>query len=305
MFSVVAGLSSRYVRSVTVYADGMVRSSGLMEHARGLGARDHVCWRFDNAAQRQTRAREFLADGLARRNRVFYLGSGEVDALVQDLRDIDGIDAALSSGAARVASLESIYPAGAVVDPVAQVETYAEETEDAIAAGYTGLRVVADATALVRTPAQLAAFLRYEYLVDRYMTAHPFSALCAYDGTELEEQTLAQLASLHPASNTLGPGFRLHAGSAAGGVTTLSGELDVHNHELLKTILGRIDPHPHAAVLELDGSDLAFIDHRSLLHLIEHAERHHATLVLRTDWPGAARVVAALDLPNVRIEPAA
>lgn len=283
----------------------MTRRSGLVEHARGLGARDHVCWRYDDATQRQARAREFLAEGLARGKRVYYVGSGDVDGLVEDLRDIDGIDAALTRGAARVASLDAIYPAEAVVDPVAQLRTYVKETEDAVAAGFAGLRVAADTTALVRTPAQLEAFTRYEHLVDRYMNAHPFSALCAYDGTELGEQTIAQLACLHPTANTLDPRFRLHAASTSGGVTALSGELDASNHKLLKMILGRIDPQPGADILELDGSDLAFIDHRNLLHLIEHAERHGATLVLRTSWPGAARIVAVLDLPNVRVEPPA
>jgi hypothetical protein len=45
------------------------------------------------------------------------------------------------------------------------------------------------------------------------------------------------------------------------------------------------------------------MDHNSLIRLIEHAVRHAATLVLRTLWPGAVRIVTALNLSNVRIEP--
>jgi len=41
------------------------------------------------------------------------------------------------------------------VDPDAQVRTYAAATGAALAAGFTGLRVVAEATPLVRTPEQL------------------------------------------------------------------------------------------------------------------------------------------------------
>jgi anti-anti-sigma regulatory factor len=138
------------------------------------------------------------------------------------------------------------------------------------------------------------------------MAAAPFSALCAYNSAELDEQTIAQLACLHRTTNTSGPGFRLHAASMPGCVAAVAGELDTTNWDLFARVLQRIEPRPDAdpGTLVVDGTGLTFIDHHSLLQLAEYAQHHGATLVLRTSWPGAARIVTTLNLPRVRIEPA-
>ncbi|MDR6594832.1 MEDS domain-containing protein [Saccharothrix longispora] len=278
-----------------------MRRSGLVTHARELGAHDHVCWRYDDRADFLDRAREFLADGLARGHRIGYVGTGEPAALVEDLRGIEGIDEALRSGAAGVASLDATYRVGAVVEPAAQVRTYAEATEAALAAGFTGLRVAADCTALVRTPEQLAAFARYEHLVDHYMTGHPFSAMCAYAAAEVDDRAFAQIACMHPSSNDGTAGFRLHA---AGGrvAAALGGEVDLFNGDLFAVALERAGLRPDGGRLVLEAGDLAFLDHRALLRLADHAAGLGACLVLRTPWPGVDTLVDMLGITGVRVE---
>ncbi|XVS61601.1 MEDS domain-containing protein [Actinosynnema sp. CA-299493] len=279
-----------------------MRRSGLVEHVRGFGSDDHVCWRYRDVREFRDQARVFLSEGLALGNRVCYSGTGDLDALVGDLAGIDGIDEALRTGAARVASLDATYPVGTVIDPAAQVRVYAEATEAALAAGFTGLRVAADCTPLVRTPEQLAAFARYEHRIDRYMTDRPFSAMCAYSGTEVDDDAFAQVACMHPNANTTYPGFRLHA--AGDRTTVLSGEVD-SNDDLFSLALQRADPRPHDGRLVFDGTDLTFLDHRGLLHLARHAAGRGASVVLRTSWPGVSTLVDLLDLSNVRVERAA
>lgn len=285
-----------------------------MLHTRDLGRHDHVCWSYDNRADVGLRVAEFLLDGLSRGQRVLYVGSGDVAALAETARLVAGsngshgrnaFEAALAGGAAQVVPLEPHYADGAVIDPERQVETYAEATEQAVAAGYRGLRVAAEATPLVRSPAQLTAFLHYEHLVDRYMADHPFSALCAYDRTRLSEQALEQLASVHPSTNLPGVGFRLHASARPGHSAELSGEIDMFNRDVLVQVLDRIRPQPHGGRVVLDGAGLTFIDHRGLMSLDEYARGRATTLVLRTSFPGAARIASLLDLPGVRVEPVA
>ncbi|PSL51691.1 STAS domain-containing protein [Saccharothrix carnea] len=276
-----------------------------MLHTRDLGRHDHVCWSYDDRADVGLRVAEFLLDGLSRGQRVLYVGSGDASALVEAVRGLDGFEAALASGAAQVAPLEPQYANGAVIDPERQVEAYAEATEQAVAAGYRGLRVAAEATPLVRSPAQLTAFLHYEHLVDRFMADHPFSALCAYDRTRLSEQALEQLASVHPSTNLPGVGFRLHASARPGHSAELSGEIDMFNRDVLVQVLDRVRPRSHGGRVVLDGAGLTFIDHRGLMSLDEYARSRATTLVLRTAFPGAARIASLLDLPGVRVEPVA
>ncbi|XVV07462.1 MEDS domain-containing protein [Actinosynnema sp. CA-248983] len=269
-----------------------------MQHARDLGRHDHVCWSYDDTADFLVRVREYLAEGLALGQRVRYVAV-EADAVV--LSGMAGIGDALATGAAQVHSLSDTYSSDLAVDPQAQVRAYAAATEEAIADGFTGLRVAAEATPMVRTPGQLASFLRYEHLVDRYMARHPFSALCGYDTTRLDEPAVARLAGVHPCANRPAP-FRLHAaaGSAGCEVVELGGELDASGHDLLGELLERIDPGPGGLVVH--APELTFIDHRGLLLLADSARRRGGGLVLRTRAIGAARLVEVLGIPDVRVE---
>ncbi|CCH32570.1 MEDS domain-containing protein [Actinosynnema sp. NPDC047251] len=280
-----------------------MRRSGLVNQTRGLGAHDHVCWRYDDPPDFQARAREFLLDGLEQGYRVCYAASGDVDALVHDLSGIDGLDRALGEGAAQVTSLGATYQGGTVVEPEAQVQSYAAATEAAVRDGFAGFRVAAEATPLVRTPQQLAAFARYEHLVDRYMAEHPFSAMCAYSSAEIEDSAFAQLACLHPNTNARSPGFRLHAADDHG--TVLGGEVDSPAVDLFTQALGRVDLRAQGGELVLDATELTFIDHNGLLRLADHAAHLGAPLVLRASWPGLARLVDLLDLRDVHVDHAA
>lgn len=283
---------------------GPMRTSGLVEDTRGLGAHDHVCWAYDTPEEFVRPARAFLAEGLADGMRVWLVASGTNSDLRAHLAGIDGIDDALRTGAARVVPLDATYPVGAVVDPVAQTRAYAEATRDAVSAGYEGLRVAADCTPLVSTPEQLAAFARYEHMVDHHMAARPFSALCAYRRSVLGDAAVAQLACMHPAANSSAdPGFRLFG--SVGHAAALSGEVDIATDELFAVALRRASPSTTADELVLDAGELRFLDHRGLQHLADHAERHDTTVVLRTPWPGAARLVELLGTSRVRVEAAA
>ncbi|WP_053732378.1 MEDS domain-containing protein [Nocardia sp. NRRL S-836] len=279
------------------------RRSGFAENGRGFGSHDHVCWRYRDKRDLRYRVQEFLSEGLALGHRVRYIGTGAPDALAEDLDGIDGIHEALETGAAQITSLDSAYPVGTVVEAAAQVRTYAAATEAALAAGFTGFRVAADCTALVRTPAQLDAFSRYEHRIDRYMVDRPFSAMCAYAADEVDDHTFTQLACLHPNANTSSPGFRLHA--ADDRATAFAGEVDQLSEDQFALALRRAELRPHDGRLVFDATGLTFLDHRALLRLSHHAADRDASVVLRTSWPGVAVLVKLLDLTNVRVESAA
>ncbi len=280
-----------------------MRNREIVQGRRSSASHDHVCWSYASGAEFRCRAGEFLAEGLKQGQQVCYVGSGEPGALTATLRRLDGIEAALASSAARVASLEAGYPTGAAIEPDDQVRVYSAATERALAAGYRGYRVAVEATALVRSERQLAAFLHYEYLIDRYMAEHPFSALCGYDSTQLRPQALAQLASVHPRANVQEAGFRLHASAKPGHAAEFSGEIDLSNRDLFLQVLDRIRPQVDHGRLVLDAAGLTFIDPHSLLTLVEYARDLGATLVLHTDCRSARRIAAVLDVPDLRMEP--
>lgn len=243
---------------------------------------------------------EFLADGLSLGQQVCYIAAGDVRKLWDDLRGLDGLDVGVAAGAVQVQSLDNVYPDGQAVDKHAQVKEYAQRTDRACADGFTGLRVAADVTPMVRTPAQLDAFARYEHLVDRFMCEQPFAALCAYDRRVLEAEQIAQVACMHPNANEGATQFRLHASTRA--AASLSGEINIDTRTLLPLALERADLRPTNGELVIDAPDLDFIDHRGLILLGEFAARRGGVAVLRTADQRSAKVLELLDLTNVRVE---
>ncbi|MEV5817579.1 MEDS domain-containing protein [Micromonospora haikouensis] len=264
---------------------------------------DHVCWRHDDPAAFAAAARAFLTVGLVAGEELWYVTERDPAEAREWLAAVPGLADALRDGAARVVPLDGTYVDGRIADPAAQVRAYAEATEAALAAGHAGLRVVAEATGLVRTPQQRVAFTRYEHLIDGYMRAHPFSAMCVYDPRELGAAAVAELACLHPAGNADDVLFRLYA--AGRGRTGLAGELDLSARDLLATALERAAPRPVDGRLVFEAARLRFADHRCLQLLGEYARSRGAVAVLRgLRGAGVARLVDLLGLPGIRVEAA-
>lgn len=268
-----------------------------------LAPHGHICWAYEDPAAFEEQARSYLAQGLAAGERVWYVADGDRSTLISRLSAIDGFAAALTCGAADVVSLGEAYDYGSVIEPEHQVRAYRAATEAALAAGYRGLRVAADVTALIGSAEQVDAFARYEHLIDRYMRTAPMAAMCAYSRTVLGSDVIAQLACMHPATNADDVLFRLCAGDEADSVT-VAGELDPSHQQLLATALTRVDLRPVDGELVFQAPELRFIDHRCLIELHEYARRRDADVVLRTPHTAAARVVDMLGLGNVRVEAA-
>lgn len=273
----------------------------MTETARGFGSHDHLCWVYDEPAELHSPVMEFLADGLAQGQRVCYATSGDTAQWSEHLRYLDEPNGACRNGAAQVLRLGELYPTRELVEPARQVQAFATATEDALAAGFTGLRVAADATPLVRTSEQLDAFARWEHLADQHMMSLPFSGLCGYNRAELGQEVITQLACLHPTVHGVPPLFRLHA-STDGAAVSLSGELDHTCRELFQVALRRADPRPTGGELVIDATNLTFVDHRSLLALATRAQVYEATAVLRTGCRIPARIIEVLDLQGIRVE---
>jgi anti-anti-sigma regulatory factor len=236
---------------------------------------------------------ECLQDGL----RLAYVSSDGADAARADLADLSDLDRLLAAGALHVLSARDIYGAGGPVDPERVVAAVAAATEQALTDGFRGLAVSANATELVRRPVQRDAFARCEFLVDRYMTHHPLSALCGYR-LELGNDTVAEFAVLHAS----GPSNEapLQVFGCADGVIGLAGECD----PVGVAALGRVLPRLRAAnggTLVVDMAGVEYVDHRLLLTLDTYARRNGIAVSLRSAPPFVARLIELLPVVSLQL----
>jgi anti-anti-sigma regulatory factor len=277
----------------------MTRSWGTIVDTGGLGPHDHVCWAYDNREDRRQRVVEFLADGLDQGQQVCHVGDEPVDILTAELAGLGNVERLVADGALVVARIESVYRTP-VVAPAAQSRTFADMSDSAVGAGFTGLRIASLPTSMVRTPAQLDAFARYEHFLDRAMLTKPLSVLCAYDADELGRHVVDQLACMHPASNTATAGFHLCADENSH--AALQGDIDIGDVELLGLAIERLDAEPTGGAVTIDARQLGFINHHGLIAIDEHARRTDTTVALRARHDVVARLVEVLDLTHIRVE---
>lgn len=278
-----------------------VRSVGGAQHAGGFGVQDHLSWPYDDRADFLQRVHEFLRSGLELGLRCVYVADGPRERLISDLSGLPDLQGQIERGALEISVLTEMYPGGARIDPRENLATFSAATERALAHGYSGLRVAGDSTPLVRSPEQVAAFAQWEHLADRYMSEHPFSAMCGFDRRGLPAAATLALACLHPAAREGMTTFQLYAAGERGDIA-LAGELDMSVSEVFRVCLDRtrVDCTNELVV---DGARLGFVDHRALLSLRDFAVRSGATVVLRTPSDMPARLIELLELDGIRAEP--
>jgi ABC-type transporter Mla MlaB component len=245
-----------------------MRRHGTLGTVSDLGVHDHGCWLYRGDAELRHAVVEYLTDGRRLGQRLFYVGGKPEAGLRADIDGLEAVEPLLRDGGLRVAPIPALYRPGEPIDPEDQLAIFADATEEALADGYTGLRVAAEVTTLVTEPETWSAHTRWESLADRYMASHPLSALCLYDRDAIPERALSDLAAVHPAAHApaaMVP-FRVYSDPDA---LMLEGEVDYFSTEALRRVLAAAPRNGSQTVLDL--SRLEFIDHHGLLALADHA----------------------------------
>lgn len=283
---------------MTVRADGA--------EAVGTGQSRHESWRFVSRQDFRARANEHVAGSLDCGDWVQYVGDAPPDQLRDELAALPVGGQLMARGGWGVSPIDDFYrysDGARVVDPQRTVAARVEDIEHALTAGFTGLRIVADATEVVRSPEQVDAFARYEYLLDQAMTTLPASALCAHDSARVDGDSAAGLACLHPVTGPDPTPFKLYA--ERGASFSLAGHLDVGCRELMAHTFARIESYLTGPQLVVHGGDLEFIDHRALLELADLAQRIGADrVVLQTNLRSAKRISGVLGDDRITVEAA-
>lgn len=102
-----------------------------------------------------------------------------------------------SSGDLQVSSVAEVYGPQRLADPPALLAGFRERLADALRDGYTGLRVVADNSAMLDGPERAEAWRRWEPVADMFMAAYPVTGVCAFDDERVDPEILSAVLALH------------------------------------------------------------------------------------------------------------
>ena len=179
-----------------------MRAHGRVVELPEAGATDHVCWVYAGDGDLDAAVRHALDGALARGERLLGVGEGVIASL-ERVSTGDGGSAALAArGILETLTLDAAYDATGEFLPDRQLDFYDTATRRALADGFTGLRVVAEVSALAADADRRPELVRWEHLADDYI-AHGsgFTALCAYRA-DLDREALADVAAVHPVVHT-------------------------------------------------------------------------------------------------------
>lgn len=158
---------------------------------RGDWPTGHIGWSFAGLPEFEGRAGSFLAEGTTHGERLMFVAD--------DPRPELWPKALLADGTLVVLSTADVYGPEGLVDAGAQRATFEHAVADALADGFTGLRVAADNTSVTAGPERLAAWMRWEREADRLMQVRPITGVCAFDRTRVDRDTLRTVMGVHTA----------------------------------------------------------------------------------------------------------
>ena len=263
----------------------------------GRSPGDHVCWPFHGTAEYLDAAREYVAEGLDRRELVSYVKIGTSALSHAVVHDVAQVDVVADDGRPELNRLP--VPQGWTTATTAthQIDRM---TRTAVAQGYTGLRLLTDVNELVRGADGRPEWVRSEHLLDRYALEHPLTALCGYDVDELGHDVVAEAARVHALTRGAVSPFLLRATDPRGGLA-LTGEVDCLSADDLHRAVLMIGPEIPARVT-VSLAELDFIDHQALLALDGAAGLLGVTMTLVDADPLSVWLVDALALRSITTE---
>jgi hypothetical protein len=176
-----------------------MRSHGTCIELVWMRPHDHIGWVFSGPEEFASVAGQFLREGLELGERLMFVATDPAEDAYKRLAG------SFAPQDLRVAAIADVYGASGVVDAAGQRATFAAALTQALAAGYSGIRVAADNTTLVQTPERLNAWMHWELVADRFMSEKRVTGLCGFDRTAVNVDTLRHLVTLHPLSSAADP----------------------------------------------------------------------------------------------------
>lgn len=256
-----------------------MRDHGTRFECLRMRPTDHIGWVFSGPAGFDALARPFLAEGAARGERLMYVSADPDSGTAAWLARVAG------PRAVQVTTIADVYGDSGIVDAPSQRATFARALAEALAEGYSGIRVAADNTPLVADSKRLAAWIRWEIVADRFMSENPVTGLCAFDQEQVDVDRLRHLSTLHPLSPVTSPvpQFRLFADS---GDLRIEGEIDSSAVSQLRLALDILPPGTGVLV---DLATATLRSHKALTALRRLSDADVAVTIL-----GEAAMTTAL-----------
>jgi hypothetical protein len=165
-----------------------------------LNPGDHVCAMFEGDHELAEIVADFLAEGLRKSERCWYLpAAGNPDAVRAALaaRHIDTAQA-IERGALHMPSSGAAYQVRGDFDPEDTMVVFSHAIEDALSAGFNGFRAAADMSWALDLQGGAERLITYEALLRSLFSSARATGLCLYDRNRMPLDVIDGALATHP-----------------------------------------------------------------------------------------------------------
>lgn len=164
-----------------------------------LSLGDHLCCLWNKDQECKALVASFISKGVERGEKILYfLHPANDESLLTHLRtEALNLEPYLAEGRFSIIKTDS-FPANAKLTPHQMIELLCAETEEALAQGYAGLRVIIPPTWLLRSCWQDRELIEYEAGLNTFLSARKFLVLCTYDQQRFSPHVALDAFYCHP-----------------------------------------------------------------------------------------------------------
>ena len=164
---------------------------------------EHICVLYETAEEQRTVAAAYLADGLARGERCYYVADsaaalGEFRVVLRGL-GVD-VDEVRRLRALVEATHDEAHLAGGYFDSERMLAMLNQAVETALNDGFTGLRTCGDMSWLLGDPPGAQQVVEYEALLNQLFRGVRACGMCQYDLRRLPDTLLDRALAMHSSS---------------------------------------------------------------------------------------------------------
>jgi anti-anti-sigma regulatory factor len=258
---------------------------------------DHLCLLFGSDEEQREVLTPFLVDGLARGEKIVYLGDGTAPETLTGWLGARGVDAraAWARGQLEMRAAEHGYTRAGRFDQRHLLTGLRTAVADARRSGYSGLRVAGEMSWALRGAPGAEHLVGYEREAQQVFDTGQASALCQYDQRLFDAVMVNRLSGCHAFLATPNAVYQDESvcvmPTFAPSGARVEGIVEVDNCRAVATAL-RGCARRIPGDIHLDLSALAFIDVAGLRALLEVAgELENRTLHIENLAPTLQQVV--------------
>jgi chemotaxis family two-component system sensor kinase Cph1 len=167
---------------------------------------DHICLLYSNIRELANTVGEFLADGLAKGERCWYVASGteERDVRAALRRAAVDVETYIARGALRLIPASEAYLVHGQFDPEATMRVFNDAIEQSLADGFTGFRAAAEMSWALDPNGGVDRLITYEALLRTLFANCRVVGLCLYNRRNMPLAVIDGALSTHPVVGTNG-----------------------------------------------------------------------------------------------------